>query len=640
MKVIPKLQDGGFMSLFTSYTPIQSPAPSQQARGSHSREERSSEREESTKGKLTEKDLFELVSKVDGLPNDTRALVSSLQNMFQMQQITGTADVSDLASTYLSNLYQIKMASYNKKEYDKAYTEVTKNGGLNEYAITASGQVIVMDEDDNLKQISVSELLKGTSKYRPLTNSNLLYLRAYQPEYINNNQILNTVANGIGMEQVDKMIREKLSSLGTSESVRSGYSVKSDSYIAQGLNVLSQVESAAVAGQTGMTLDGMYKNKIITKDQKQQAEAALQYIYNTLPDNAKTLLSIKAGNAANPQAGAQAVILQLITSRMSQTNSSETTWEGTLEQVTKSGKGGKGSGEGDGLGSDDIKTGPYHNMSRMIGGTSTSLSINKGTNYQMDIDGVNYPSIPGFDGKPIGKTSLENLLVSGLQGVVTDKNAITFGNIVLSSADFDNVMYDGTGGTMAILPTEMSTTGRKVVDLEALDRWEAANKQLRDMGIKSIYDPDHQQEIVQVLYQNQLEKLVNVSTGSLDYSAFGQFMIVDGYAVDNSSKNTFKNSSFVTKVDDNSDEIQIIERALSTDKDQSNYKIDVDNWYDWNEHDIVYKGSIYIPITSNQLQALTASGQHVKEGPAIQKEYEYQMLQKRQQARQPKLGIL
>lgn len=62
------------------------------------------------------------------------------------------------------------------------------------------------------------------------------------------------------------MIREKLSSLGTSESVRSGYSVKSDSYIAQGLNVLSQVESAAIAGQTGMTLDGMYKNKIITKD--------------------------------------------------------------------------------------------------------------------------------------------------------------------------------------------------------------------------------------------------------------------------------------------------------------------------------------------------------------------------------------
>ena len=69
MKVIPKLQDGGLMSLFTQYTPIQSPAPSQQAGGSSSREAKSSEREESTKGKLTEKDLFELVSKVDGLPD-------------------------------------------------------------------------------------------------------------------------------------------------------------------------------------------------------------------------------------------------------------------------------------------------------------------------------------------------------------------------------------------------------------------------------------------------------------------------------------------------------------------------------------------------------------------------------------------
>ena len=100
MKVIPKLQDGGFMSLFTQYTPVQSSAPSPSARSSSSREERGSEREESTKGKLTEKDLFELVSKVDGLPNDTKALVSNLSKMFQMQQFSGTADIANLASTY------------------------------------------------------------------------------------------------------------------------------------------------------------------------------------------------------------------------------------------------------------------------------------------------------------------------------------------------------------------------------------------------------------------------------------------------------------------------------------------------------------------------------------------------------------
>lgn len=645
MKVIPKLQDGGLMSLFTQYTPIQSSTPSQQARSTYSREEKSSEREESTKGKLTEKDLFELVSKVDGLPNDTLVLANNLQNMLQIQQLMGATDVSDLASTYLSNLYQIKMAKYNKEEYDKAYTKVTENGGLNECAITTSGQVIVLDDNDNLQQIDVSEFLasKGTDKYKVLTNSNLLYLRAHQPEYANKNRILDTVSNGIGIQQVDEMIRAKLSSLGTSETIRSGYSVKLGSQIAQGLEVLSQVESAAVARQAGMTLDGMYKNKIITKDQKQQAEAALQYIYNTLPNNAKTLLSIKSGNASDPKAGAMAIIFQLITSRMDQTNSFETEWEGIVNEdgtVSKT-KSDKSSSEGDGgLDSGDIKTSPYYDMSRMIGGSQDSITVNKGTNYQMDVDGVSYPSIPDFEGKPVGKTSLENLLVSGLQGVITNKNDITFGNVVLSRSDFDNIMYDGMGGTMAILPVKMSSTGRKVVDLEVLDRWETANKQLKDMGINSVLDQKHKQEIVQVLYQNHLEKFVNVEKGSPDYSAFWQFMIVDGYAVDHSSKNTFKNSSFVTKVDDDSEEIQMIEKALSTDKDQSNYKIDVDNWFDFNGHNTVYKGSIYIPITNNQLQALTASGKSIKEGSAIQKETEYQMFQKRLQAKQPKLGIL
>ncbi len=628
MKVIPKLQDGGFMSLFTQYTPIQSQIPSQPTGNTSSRTERDLEGQDPTKGKLTEKDLFELVSKVDGLPNDTRALVNSLSTMFQVHQLTGSSDISNLASTYLANLYQIKVASFNKKEYDQAYTQVTKNGGLNEYAITSSGEVIVMDEDDNLRQVNVSELLENSNKYRPLTNSNLLYLRAYQPEYTNNNQILSTVANGIGMEQIDRMIREKLSSLGTSESIRSGYSIKADSYIIQGLNVLSQVESAAVAGQTGMTLDGMYRNKIITKDQKQQAEAALQYIYNTLPDNAKTLLSIKAGNAADPQAGAQAIILQLITSRMNQTNSSEATWVGTINQVTRV-PGDSSEGEGSG----DIRSSAYLNMATMTGGTPTTLTINRGSRYSMEIDGVNYASIPGMDNKPVGKTSLENLLTSGLGGIVTDKNAITFGNVELSLSDFDNIMYDGAGGTVVTIPVKESN-GKKVADVEVLDRWEVAMRQLEDMGITSYTDPNHQREIARVLYNNELQHLIDMATGLVKQSALGQFMIVDGYAVDHSIRNKFGNSDYVTKIDNDSDEIPIIERALSTNNDQNNYHIDLDNWYDLNGHNTVYKGSIYIPITNNQLQAITASGQHIKENSATAKEYEYQMLQRLIQARQ------
>lgn len=641
MKVIPKLQDGGFMSLFTQYTPVQSQAPSQQqqARSSSSND---TGKDDSTKGKLTEKDLFEMISKVDGLPNDMKQLVSNLQNMFEIQQLTGTSDITDLAGTYLSNLYQIKLADFNKKAYDTALKEVTENGGLNEYAITTSGQVIVMDEEDNLKQVSVEELLKQSGKYRPLTNSNLLYLRAYYPEYVNNNKILDTVSNGIGMEQVDKLIRDKLSSLGTSETVRSGYSIKSDSYIMQGLQVLSEAESAAVAGQTGMTLDGMYKNKIITKTQKEQAEAALQYIYNTLPDNARTLLGIKAGQAClregrrpgRIEEESKKVIMDLIISRQSYTNSSETTWEGTLEQVTK----GKGS-DGDGSDTGSAMTDPYYNMTRAWGGEDTSITINKGTRYQLDVNGVLYSSVPDKDGNPIGRTSLLDALQSGLQGMVIDPSAITFGNVSLTTDDFANIMFDGAGGgSLVALPIK---NGTKAVNIEILDQWEQANKDFEKHGINIMDEQsvaEHIQEITQILYSHNLEGLVDVTGGGIDYSQLGQFLIVDGYAVAKSGDNRFDTeyTKYLSRLDNST--VKMLEQALSTNDKKNDYSLDVGG-IPWN-NDNIYKGSIYIPITSNQLKGITASGNRIKEGPAMVKEYEHQMLQKRLQAKEPKLGFL
>lgn len=635
MKIVPKFQEGGYMSLFNIWTPAQAATTSEQESRSSSSKEESSEKD-NTKGKITKADIVKELVKLDALPNDINMLANRFYGIFETTSITEDG-VADLSSEFMTNLSQIKLIALSKKQYDKVYEKLYNNGGLEELAITSNGYIMALDKDDKIQQISVSQYLSSNNQYKPITNSNLLYLRAYQPEYTYNNELLNIANNGIGINEVDKMIRERMMALGTIETVRSGYSVKANNQIIQGIQVLSQLDSYNLANQTGMTLDGLYNNKIITKDQKQQADAALAYIYNSLPTNAKTLLAVKAGNAKDPKAGALDFIQQLITAKSSSTISQTTEYKGSLDTVM--GKKGN-SDSGDSLGSDDIKTDPYYNMSRMIGGNPTNITLNKGTNYEMSVNGTNYPSIPGFDGKPIGRTSLENLLVSGLQGVVTDKNAISFGNVVLSGTDFDNIMYDGSGGTMAILPTKISDNGRKVVDLESLDRWETANTQLRQMGINSIYDPNHQSEIVQVLHNNNLDQLIDLSTGGVDYSSFGQYLILDGYAVDSSSKNKFKNSTFVTKVDDDSDIIPIIEKTLSTDKDQSNYKIDVNNWYDWNGHDTVYQGSIYIPITSNQLQALTAGGQHIKEGPATQKEADFQMLEKRLAAKQPSLNLL
>lgn len=623
MKVIPKFQEGGFMSLFTQYTPVQTPTEAPQ-RASRSSEEK---KEKSDDGKITEKDLLEMVSKIDGLPNDMQNVVNNLQQMFDMQTL-GAGSISDLASTYLSNILSLKTAAFNKKEYDQAFSKSSQNGSLNEYALTRNGNIIVQDLEGNLQELEVSEYLNNKDDYMPITNSNLLYIRAHSPSYTNNNRILDIVNNGISITDVDKMIREKIK-LGTSEVVRESYAVKQQNQLIQGLKVL---DDASAINQAGMTLDGLYKNKIINKSSLQQAEYALDYIYSMLPNNAKTLLQIRGGNAQNPEKGARDLIAKIIMSGIDETQSSTYDYEGSLDAAEK----GKSKSSDSDSNSDNAKSSAYYNMINMIGGSYTSITINKGSRGQSTVSGTNYSSIPDINGKPVGPASLRDLLDNGLSGIVIDSNSITFGDRTLNSTDLYNIMYDGQGGTVTVLPVTINAEGKKVVDFNVLQRFEEAKDKLEKLGIESLDDPNNQATITQVLYNKHLDGLVDTATGGIDYRQFGQFLIVDGYAVDDTDKNKFSGSQFVRRQDSDDNEIALLKRVLSTNDKKDNYEIDTG----WFGNNVIYKGSIYIPITNNKLQGITASNMHVSERTALEKETQYQMFQKGLTAKSPSASYI
>ena len=100
MKAIPKLQQGGFAGLFANYTPIYGAQP--RAQQPQQRASAPSSRDRGNDGKLTEKDLFELMKDVKGLPNDMAALVKNLYEMYTVQVMSG--DTQNLATIYLQNL--------------------------------------------------------------------------------------------------------------------------------------------------------------------------------------------------------------------------------------------------------------------------------------------------------------------------------------------------------------------------------------------------------------------------------------------------------------------------------------------------------------------------------------------------------
>ena len=55
-----------------------------------------------------------------------------------------------------------------------------------------------------------------------------------------------------------------------------------------------------------LNFDGVYKNKVFTSDQLQQAKAAISAIYNMLPNNQKTLLKLNSN-------GTESGVIQQIT---------------------------------------------------------------------------------------------------------------------------------------------------------------------------------------------------------------------------------------------------------------------------------------------------------------------------------------
>ena len=98
----PKYQQGGgFESLFTIYKPIQTETPRRAA--APSRRSESREKDDSDKGKLTEKELFSMLKDLDGLPNEMQQLVSSLTNTLRIAKVTGVGEGTAILTATAGN---------------------------------------------------------------------------------------------------------------------------------------------------------------------------------------------------------------------------------------------------------------------------------------------------------------------------------------------------------------------------------------------------------------------------------------------------------------------------------------------------------------------------------------------------------
>lgn len=617
MKVIPKHQKGGsFDAFFTTYVPVQTEAPRQTSgsRGSSGASQSSTE-----KGKLTEKDFFEMMKDIDGLPNEMSNIVTNLMNTFQLSNLTGI-DPGDLATTYLQNLYQIKIAAQNKKRYDNVLSNASKNGSLAEPAISMDGKLIVQNRDGSIGTVSLDTYNANKEEYadRVLTVSNLANMRKYDPQLANNQSIFEIIDNSMGYEAFQELLSKATQSLGSSEFTRNGmFSVEGNA--SKGLALLQSLrEDDRLRAYGSVTAQGLYEYKIIDKDQLKQINALTSYIAATLPDRAKTWAAIKTGQSNKNEATKDLVFTYLL-GRSQDSHSFDIQYKGDKD---------KDSENASKKSTDDVRMTYLTALQNGYGGRQETRTINFGNNTNFNVTGTAYGAFLDQDKKTLSNSNLLDLLSKTGISMISNPESITFGDNILNSNSLSRVVIENNGGFWAVLPCKRY--GNKVTpDFELIAQFNEVVQEVIN-ETSELTSPEQKQELLESKLANKpdLQSLLNMS-GKLDSGKVQPFFIVDGLASENNF--TFKNSDGSTISENSNPLIQV-----TNDQDDIKYfqEVSKDNKFDpydnvlgdiFGLYDNLYKSKVFIPIqTNNRLAAIIFSGQEIKDASARAIEGEYQ----------------
>lgn len=575
MDIIPKFQQGGgFDSLFTIYQPIQTETSRPSSGGSESKKK---DKDDDTKGKLTEKDLYNMLENLDGLPNEMQKLVRNMITTLNNARASGKDGIKDLAVTYLRNLYSLKEAKYNKEQFNKTYTQAVSNKSLNEVAIDPTGNIWITNKQQQLKPVSPTDWakIKDSGEYQVVTNGNLLWMRSHMPQYANRNEILRIVENGIGLEQVHQMIKSRFNNIKNNKSTTETYIPKE---AVKGTKIL---EDALQYGP-----EGIYKMKTeLSQPDSQAVKAALTYIYSTLPANAKTRLALETENGTQTQV--QEVINAMIFGTLNVDQSTSFDYEGLEGKgITKDGK--------------SVTDNDLNLAQRFKAGLGNpeNFGINLGDEYLTMVQASTLNLATGKEDDEIGlRKPVSDIFTSSL-GNILDSRSMSIGGNIVSPNAMNRIIIEEPKIRSIDFPCKRTEKGEIIPDLSMETRAkkrEADAELLRKMGINPYGNDKDYRKINEVYQKHQLPRPYN-EDGSINNENWSRFAIIavstDGRALGSGDK------SLLQEVKDDYEAESIISAIQESDK---NYTSTRDDFFG---SDAIYKGTLWIPVISSESLAV------------------------------------
>ena len=267
MKLRTMQQGGGLI-----YTPF---IPEQYA-GSTGRSSKSDSDSDDPKIDPLDKELIGLMKDQNLLPSDIKNIFSALtsfqrrtQSLSSTAGFGGTDAYRSVMPGMLNIMNLVSQAKFNKGQYDKAVSEIEKHDASSEIAMDSNGRMYV-DSEQGLKLIQTAEF--DPEKHRPLSNSELLNLRATQFAF--NTGMLSDLIDVIGQKDIREQIDAIINNFGNIKSTE--FKNKKMQDIAQDLN----------------EPDGIYK--ITTKYSKADLQDFSGLLFSQLSKNAQNLIKANA----------------------------------------------------------------------------------------------------------------------------------------------------------------------------------------------------------------------------------------------------------------------------------------------------------------------------------------------------------
>ena len=605
MKIIPKLQKGGPASFFEVWAPRNPAAPKAVA----AKESKSKDKEDS--GELTKKDLFEMITDVNGLPNEMSAIVTDLMNTFNMAKLTG--EPIDIEYEYLKNLYDIRVAAQNKTRFDEVIKQATTDGILHEAAIASNGNLVILNQDGSIGTVEVSKYLENPKDYNVMSNSNIAYMRRTSPAFINNSAAFDILTNGMSYKLFQELVDKASKSLGTSEVVYNGTLDASNAKQAEaGLQVLKSLSgNNAIKHLADLNPSTLYKYNIINKDQLEQIKAFLTYISKSMPENAKSWAALKTGIKDSNKA-VEALVGQYLASAHTITRSLEITPDDS------SNKGSGNSGDSDGK----LK---LNNPARWLAGYGDKeiFVINPGSTYSSRVLSNSLP-LTDAEHKNLGPMCSLQEVGNGEFGGILNWNKATMGGKKIRPEALNQILVED--GRIYSIDYPINANGDPDYTPATKSKYDAAIQALSNMGI-DLNDPNsvrsNYETINKTMRDHALPTMFD-KNGNLVTRNWRRFAVMNGTAFDRTLgvETGEYGGALLQEVEDDiiiDDVVSALQNKMS-EGEGDKYKVDRnDAWIFEGSYDILYKGTIWIPVRTDVLSAL--SKELINPSDAYQVEY-------------------